>query len=306
MFPGQGSQYVKMLSELKDNEVVKGYCDTAQKILGYDILDLCLFGPEKDSEETSKCQPAMFLAGMAGIEKLRGIKPEAVENPGCVAGLSLGEYTALCAAGVFTFEQGLTLVKIRAEAMSEAAKSLGPGGQAMLSVAGLEEDVLEKICKEHTHGDELAVIANVLFPKGFACSGTKASIEKMQEACVKAGAMQAKVLKTSGAFHSPFMKPAQIKLEEAIKALLPDMKPPRCDVYVNYTGKRIKAGTSPDELVPLLANQLTNPVLWEPLIRNIIKDGMTEFYEIGPMKQLKAMMKRIDPKMWEKTVNIDV
>jgi len=306
MFPGQGSQYVKMLSELKDNAVVKGYCETAQKILGYDILELCLFGPEKDLEETSRAQPALFLAGMAGLEKLKGINPEAVENPGCVAGLSLGEYTALCAAGVFTFEQGLTLVKIRAEAMSEAAKSLGPGGQLMLSVAGLEEEKLQQICKEHTHGNEQACIANVLFPKGFACSGTKASIEKMQQACVDAGAMQAKVLKTSGAFHSSFMKPAQVKLEEAIKALLPDMKPPRCDVYVNYTGKRIKAGTSPDELAPLLANQLTNPVLWEPLIRNTIKDGMNEYYEIGPMKQLKAMMKRIDPKMWEKTSNIDV
>merc|ERR1740117_2782085 len=169
---------------------------------------------------------------MAGLEKLRNIKPEAVDNPGSVAGLSLGEYTALCVAGVFTFEQGLGLVKIRAEAMSEAAASCP---QAMLSVAGLEQDALEKICKDHTKGEELAVVANVLFPKGFACSGTKETINKMQQACVDAGAMQAKVLKTSGAFHSSFMQPAQDKLEEAIKALLPDMKPPRCDVYVNYT-----------------------------------------------------------------------
>jgi len=303
MFPGQGSQYVKMLSELKDNPVVKGYCETAHKVLGYNILDLCLVGPEKDLEETSRCQPAMFLAGMAGLEKLKGIKPEAVENPACVAGLSLGEYTALCAAGVFTFEQGLALVKIRAEAMSVAAKSCP---QAMLSVAGLDKDVLEKICKEHTKGDEMAVIANALFPKGFACSGTKAAIEEMQEACIKAGAMQAKVLKTSGAFHSSFMKPAQDKLEEAIRVLLPEMKPPRCDIYMNYTGKCIKAGTPPEEILPLLANQLTNPVLWEPSVKLMIQDGMNEFFEIGPMKQLKAMMKRIDPKAWEKTTNIDV
>merc|ERR1711966_360389 len=108
----------------------------------------------------------MFLAGMAGLEKLRAIKPDAVENPGCAAGLSLGEYTALCAAGVFTFEEGLQLVKIRAEAMAEAARSCP---QKMLSVAGLDRDTLDKICKEHTQGDELAVVANALFPKGFAC-----------------------------------------------------------------------------------------------------------------------------------------
>jgi len=113
MFPGQGSQYVKMLSELKDNAVVKGYCETAQKILGYDILELCMFGPEKDLEETSRAQPALFLAGMAGLEKLKGINPAVVETPGCVAGLSLGEYTALCAAGVWTTRNFTTKIFIR-------------------------------------------------------------------------------------------------------------------------------------------------------------------------------------------------
>jgi [acyl-carrier-protein] S-malonyltransferase len=303
MFPGQGSQYVKMLSELKDNPVVDGYCNKAKEILGYDILDLCLFGPEKDLEATAKCQPAMFLAGMAGVEKLRAMKPEAVETPGCVAGLSLGEYTALCVAGVFTFEQGLKLVDIRGKAMQQASEA---SPQLMLSVAGLERDALEKICKEHSVDGELAVVANVLFPKGFACSGTKDAINKMQDACVKEGALQAKVLKTSGAFHSAFMQSAQDELEAALNELLPEMQPPRCDIYMNYTGKRLKAGTPPSEIVPLLAKQLTNPVLWEPSVRTMIEEGMDTFYEIGPMKQLKAMMKRINPKMWEKTTNIDV
>jgi acyl transferase domain-containing protein len=148
MFPGQGSQYVKMLSELKDNPTVKMYCDKAKDILGMDILDLCLFGPEKDLEETKNCQPAMFLAGLAGMEKLKTIRPEAAENPGCVAGLSLGEYTALCVAGVFTFEQGLQLVKLRGRAMQQAAEA---PPQLMLSVAGLERDKLEKICQDQEH-----------------------------------------------------------------------------------------------------------------------------------------------------------
>jgi len=303
MFPGQGSQYVKMMTELKDDPVVADYCEIAKKVCGNDILDLCLNGPETELEKTANCQPALFLAGMAGIEKLKKMKPEAVENPGAVAGLSLGEYTALCAAGVFTFEQGMKLVKLRGAAMQEAASSCP---QAMLSVAGLERDALEKICKEHTSGDDMVVVANALFPKGFACSGSKATVERMQKACIDAGAMQAKVLKTSGAFHSAFMQPAQDKLEDALKELLPEMKPPRCDIYMNFTGKKIRAGTSPEDLLPLLAQQLTNPVLWEPSVKCMIDDGMDEFYEIGPMKQLKAMMKRINPKMWENTTNIDV
>eukprot|EP00913_Durusdinium_trenchii_P020052 g18846.t1 len=127
---------------------------------------VCLTGPEDKLEETSVCQPAMFLAGMAGLEKLRDSRPEAVERPGAVAGLSLGEYTALCAAGVFTFEQGMELVKIRGAAMAEAAQSRP---QAMLSVAGLEQQKLEEICREQAKGGEVCQIANILFPKGFSC-----------------------------------------------------------------------------------------------------------------------------------------
>merc|ERR1712232_966791 len=184
----------------------------------------------------------MFLAGMAGIEKLKQTRPEAVERPGCVAGLSLGEYTALCTAGVFTFEQGMQLVKIRGAAMAEAAAA---SAQAMLSVAGLEQSVLEKLCAEQATGGQVCQIANILFPKGFSCSGSKEAIEKLKEAAEKAGAMQAKLLKTSGAFHTPLMKPAQVKLQEMLDKILPKMKPPKCDIYMNVTGKKIKAGTSP-------------------------------------------------------------
>eukprot|EP00413_Alexandrium_margalefii_P023592 CAMPEP_0204573636 /NCGR_PEP_ID=MMETSP0661-20131031/40137_1 /ASSEMBLY_ACC=CAM_ASM_000606 /TAXON_ID=109239 /ORGANISM="Alexandrium margalefi, Strain AMGDE01CS-322" /LENGTH=478 /DNA_ID=CAMNT_0051582091 /DNA_START=62 /DNA_END=1498 /DNA_ORIENTATION=- len=303
LFPGQGSQYVKMMSGLKDNTAVKEMIAKAKSVLGYDVLDICLNGPEDKLEETSVCQPAMFLAGMAGLEKLKQTRPEVVERPGCVAGLSLGEYTALCAAGVFTFEEGMELVKVRGAAMAEAAKSKP---QAMLSVAGLEQQALEKLCSEQAKGDEVCQIANVLFPKGFSCAGTQGAINKLKDAAEKAGAMQAKLLKTSGGFHTSLMEPAKKKLEEALNKLAPKMKPPTCDIYMNTTGKKIKAGTSPSELGPLLAKQLCNPVLWEPSVRLMIKDGMTEFYEVGPMKQLKAMMKRIDPSMWNSTSNVEV
>jgi len=303
LFPGQGSQYVKMLDSLKDDVKVKEMIATARAVLGYDILEVCLNGPEEKLEETSVCQPAMFLAGMAGLEKLRKSRPEAVDRPGAVAGLSLGEYTALCAAGVFSFEEGMELVKVRGAAMAEAAKSRP---QAMLSVAGLDQSKLEELCKKQAVGGEVCQIANVLFPKGFSCAGTDGAIQKLKVAAEQAGAMQARMLKTSGGFHTDLMKPAQAKLEEALQRLLPKMKPPQCDVYMNFTGKKIKAGTPPSELVPLLAKQLCSAVLWEPAVRLMIKDGLTEFYEVGPMKQLKAMMKRIDQGAWGTTTNVDV
>jgi len=303
MFPGQGSQYVKMLEGIQDNVKVKEMIATARSVLGYDILEVCLNGPESKLEDTSVCQPAMFLAGMAGLEKLKEDKPEAVEHPGAVAGLSLGEYTALCAAGVFTFEEGMELVKVRGAAMAEAATSRP---QAMMSVAGLDQQTLEKICREQATDGEVCQIANVLFPKGFSCAGTEAAINKLKDAAEKAGALQAKMLKTSGGFHTDLMQPAQVKLEEALKRLMPNMKPPRCDIYMNVTGKKVKAGTPPAEFVPLLGKQLCSAVLWEPSVRLMIKDGLTEFYEVGPMKQLKAMMKRIDQSTWNNTFNVSV
>eukprot|EP00932_Pfiesteria_piscicida_P004118 SRR837773.14023.p1 GENE.SRR837773.14023~~SRR837773.14023.p1 ORF type:complete len:448 (-),score=70.69 SRR837773.14023:3-1211(-) len=303
LFPGQGSQYVKMLDGLKDNQEVQEMIAVARRVLGYDLLNLCLNGPEERLEETSVCQPAVFLGGMAGLVRLRELRPDAVERPGCMAGLSLGEYTALCAAGVFTFEEGMELVKVRGQAMAEAAASRP---QAMLSVAGLDQDTLEQLCAAQTRGDEVCQIANVLFPKGFACSGTKAAIEALREAATAAGAMQARMLKTSGAFHTRLMEPARARLEEALNRLLPRMKPPRCDIYLNVTGRRIRAGTAPSEIVPLLGKQLVSPVLWDPSVRTMIRDGMCEFYEVGPMKQLKAMMKRIDADMWSSTTNVEV
>merc|ERR1712217_47221 len=255
-------------------------------------------------ERTAVCQPAMFLAGAAGLEKLReDIREDAVERPGCVAGLSLGEYTALYAAGVFSFKEGMQLVQIRGRAMQEAAEAREG---SMPSVAGLEQKELEGLCAQCAKSGEVCQIANVLFPKGFSCAGTQQAIIKLRTLAENAGAMQAKILKTSGAFHTSLMAPASDKLGKALNDLLPNMKPPSCDVYMNRTGKKIKAGTHPSEFIKLLSEQLVNQVLWEPSVRLMIKDGMTEFYEVGPMKQLKAMMKRIDPQMWNSTINVEV
>merc|ERR1719188_4935 len=275
------------MSDLKDHPKVKEYVASANKILGYDLLKKCLEGPEDELEKTQFCQPAMFLASMAATVQLRETRPEAVERPGAVAGLSLGEYTALCVAGVFTFEEGLELVKLRGAAMSDAAKSRP---QAMLSVAGLDQSVLEDLCKQCAKGGEVCQIANVLFPKGFSCAGTQKGIDDLKVKAEGAGALQAKLLKTSGGFHTDLMKPAQQQLEVALKKLLPNMKPPTCDCYMNVTGAKLKAGTPPAEIYPLLAKQLCSPVLWEPTIRVMIKDGLKEFYEVGPMAPVEVML----------------
>jgi len=303
LFPGQGSQFVGMIKGLQDNPQVKELIATAEAVLGWDPLDVCVNGPEAKLEETSVCQPCMFLGGMAGLVSLRQTRPEAAERPGAVAGLSLGEYTALCAAGVFTFEQGMQLVKVRGQAMAEAASSTP---QAMLSIFGLDQEVLEKLCQEQAYGGEVCQVANHLFPRGFACAGTADAITRLKESTENAGAMQAKLLKTSGAFHTSLMKPAQEKLQEALEKLMPEMKPPTCDIYMNVTGKKVKAGTPPADFVPLLAKQLCSPVLWENSVRLMIDDGMTEFFEVGPMRQLKAIMKRIDMNMWTSTTNVEV
>jgi len=305
-FPGQGSQYVKMMENVKDMPKVKEMLEKAGPILGYDILDICLNGPESKLEETKYCQPAMFIGGLAGIEKLKEEKPEAVTRASVMAGLSLGEYTALCAAGVMTFEDGLKLVKLRGEAMQEAALI---GKQAMLSVAGLEKDKLQPLCvaaAQKEGGDAVCQIANCLFPGGFSVGGTEKAINFLKDSAEKAGALQAKVLKTAGAFHTPLMKPAQDKLAAALEETLPNMKPPQHTVWMNATAEPVRPGCDPADIVANLKTQLTNAVLWDTSVKEILKEGVNEFYEVGPMKQIKAMMKRIDVPAWKATKNIEV
>jgi len=307
---------VKMMTEAKDIPAVKDMLAKANTILGYDILELCLKGPESKLGETEFCQPAMFIGAMAAVEKLKKTKPECVERCQAVAGLSLGEYTALTVAGVFSFEDGLKLVKLRGEAMQAAATS---SAQAMLSVAGLEQSVLEDLCKKAIEAtseggffgvggnQKVCQIANFLFPKGFSVAGDLDTIQKLEEmAKGTQGCLQAKLLKTSGGFHTSLMQPAREKLEKALAEGRAKMQPPRCTIYMNATGEALPAGTNPDKIVTLLAEQLTTCVLWEPAVRNMIKDGVQDFYECGPMKQLKAMMKRIDQTSWERTTTCDV
>eukprot|EP00927_Polykrikos_kofoidii_P037011 TRINITY_DN31180_c0_g1_i1.p1 TRINITY_DN31180_c0_g1~~TRINITY_DN31180_c0_g1_i1.p1 ORF type:complete len:428 (-),score=71.76 TRINITY_DN31180_c0_g1_i1:57-1214(-) len=306
MFPGQGSQCVGMLKSTKDIPEVKAMLDQAKTFLGYDLLQLCLDGPEETLEDTRHCQLAVFVGGLAGVEKLRAERAEAVSRPQCMAGLSLGEYAALCAAGVFDFIDGLQLVQLRGEAMHEAA---AVGKQAMLSVVGVDRSDLDIFCATAAEAEgpgTICQVANVLFPLGFVVAGAEAAVLAVRTAADRAGALQTKLLKTSGAFHTPYMKLAQDRLHQALENLRPKMRPPRCTVYMNATAKPVEAGTDPGTIVHLLNQQLVSPVLWDTLMQRVIKDGVTEFFECGPQSQLKAMMKRINKKAFQKTRSINV
>lgn len=292
-----------MLKGVADLPAVQSMLSKAKDILGYDLYQICVDGPEDKLEATQYCQPCMYIGGLAAVEKLKKDKPGVVDSVQAVAGLSLGEYTALTVAGVMDLETGLNLVKLRAEAMQETAAS---PPQAMASVAGLDKEKLEVICKESAGAGETCQIANVLFPRGYSCAGHKAAVERLREKAEAAGALQAKMLKTSGAFHTDLMLPAKEKLLAALRDAQPRMSAPSCDIYMNVTGARIAAGTPPAEFVPLLASQLCSAVLWEPCISSMVGDGVKDFYECGPMKQLTAMMKRINQGVWKGMVSVEV
>jgi [acyl-carrier-protein] S-malonyltransferase len=261
MFPGQGSQYVKMLADVKTTPKVQEMMKKAQEILGEDLLDICLNGPETKLGETKYCQPAMFIASIAAVEKLRSTKPDRVDGCQALAGLSLGEYTALHVAGVFDFETGLRLVCLRGQAMDEAANS---SPQMMVSIAGLSAETVTELCNKcKSNPDDVCQIANVLFPNGFSCAGTSSAVTELQKlALATEGCLQSKLLKTSGGFHTPLMKPVQEKLVAALKDIEPKMNPPRCDVYMNFTGKKITPNTQPSEIISLLGEQLTQIHMW--------------------------------------------
>lgn len=307
LFPGQGSQYAGMMKTLKDLPAVKDMLRVAQDVLGYDILDIMLNGPEEKLSETRYCQPAMYIAGLAAAEQLKADDPMAVSDCKAMAGLSLGEYTALTLAGVFDFETGLKLVKERGEAMDfEATKPGGPK-QGMLSIAGLEEEKVQELCEEvtsATKGEQVCQIANHLFPKGFSISGHHEALLELETKANDAGALQAKILKTSGAFHTRMMQGAKDHLLTQLNAHKASMKSPRCLIYMNTTAETIGPQTTPDEIIAMLGKQLVSPVLWRQSMEAAIRDGCKEFYELGPSKQLRAMMKRIDPATMEKMTNV--
>jgi [acyl-carrier-protein] S-malonyltransferase len=298
-----------MMSKTKDLKAVQEMCTIAKRVMGYDVLDLCLNGPDEKLNDTLYQQPALFLATLAALAKLQKDKPEAVSNCSAVAGFSLGEWSALVAAGVVSFEDGMKLVKWRAEAMDKAAMAV-PGtlmtviGTIDRQGAGMFDKAKLQLCADlatKESGSE-CMIAIEMFNCGWTVGGTMRTIEMMESFCKKKGALKTTVQFTNGAFHTVLMDGARQGLYDALAKV--ELKPPKCSLFLNATGRAIRPGTDPNDFKDLLVDQLTHTVLWADELTNMIEDGVTQFYEVGPGKQLKAIMKRVDEKMWKQVDNV--
>jgi len=308
MFPGTGSQYVGMLKDCMDLPGVQALLKEANKILGYDVKDLVLNGPKTKLDEPKFCQPAMFIAGMAGIEIMKaGDKQEEVERVQAVAGLNSGEYTAICAAGILSFGDTLRLVRARGEAIQKAAALRS---QSTCSIAGLDRLMLDKCIKEAIASgvdkEPVCQIANLLFPGGFTVAGTKATIDQLCKIATKARALQARALPVGNGENTALMESAVKELSNAFDAAQAKMQPPRCSIYFNVTAKKVPAGSDPAGFSAMLKKQLTSEVLWDPTMKQMIMDGVKDFYEVGPLKQLKSMLKRIDRDAFKRTESVAV
>lgn len=269
------------------------------QVLGYDLMKLCNEGPKEDLDNTIYSQPALFVAGLAAVERVRAENPALVDSVAATAGLSLGEYTALVFSGAMSFEDGISVVKVRAESMAEAAKMGDPHG--MLSVVGLGDADLEEICKDvrSKMPDKVCQIANYLFPQGRVVSGHKVALEEVQRAATQKGALKAVPVAVSGAFHTSLMAPARDALVAALEKVT--FNDPIIPVYSNVTGTTFKDAQEIKELLP---RQLVEPVKWEPTLKAMISAGKTELHELGPGAQIKAMVKRLDNAVWKNFKNI--
>ncbi|MCM1377390.1 MAG: ACP S-malonyltransferase [Clostridium sp.] len=279
VFPGQGAQFVGMGKDLYDNNpVAHDLFEKANDILGFRITDLMFNGTEEDLRQTKVTQPAIFLHSVLLAKSLGDeFKPD------MVAGHSLGEFSALVAAGALSFEEGLKLVSKRAHAMQKACEAKP---STMAAVIALPDEKVEEIC---------ASVDGIVAPANYNCPGQlviSGEIESIDEACEKlkeAGAKRALKLKVGGAFHSPLMMPAQEELEEAIKAA--KFETPVCPVYQNVDGK---PHTDPEEIKANLIKQLTAPVRWTQDVEAMVADGADEFVELGPGNVLQGLVKKIN------------
>ena len=284
VFPGQGAQFVGMGKDLyESNKRAQLFFDKANEVLGYRITDIMFGGTDEELRQTKVTQPAVFLHSVITALCMDDFQPD------MVAGHSLGEFSALVAAGALTFEDGLKLVYARAMAMQKACEA---APSTMAAIIALPDETIEQVCAEISKEGNVVVPANYNSPGQVVISG---NVEAIQEACARlkeAGAKRALPLSVGGAFHSPLMEMARVELAKAIEAA--PVNKPICPVYQNVDAK---PHTDPKEIKENLLKQLTAPVRWTQSVQNMIADGMTEFVECGPGQVLTGLIGRIQKSM---------
>lgn len=284
LFPGQGAQYAGMGKHIYEtSSKARDVFEEAKDILGFDIARICFYGPNEELKNTKNCQPAIFVTSIATLRAFEESR-SSLSMPFAMAGLSLGEITALCAAGAIRFRDALSLVRARGIYMDEASCE-APG--TMLAIIGLSRDSVQRLChKTNTY------IANLNSPGQIVISGSHKDIEEAESAAKVAGARRTIRLDVGGAFHSPLMESAVKKFKVDIYKT--DILKPETMVISNVTAS---CESEPDVIKANLIAQLKSPTLWEDSIKNLIKEGVAKFIEFAPGRVLTGLMKRIEPKV---------
>ncbi|XP_006108068.1 malonyl-CoA-acyl carrier protein transacylase, mitochondrial isoform X1 [Myotis lucifugus] len=309
LFPGQGSQVVGMGRGLLRYPRVRELYAAARRVLGYDLLELSLRGPQEALDRTAHCQPAVFVASLAAVEKLQHLQPAVIESCVAAAGFSVGEFAALVFAGAMEFSEGLYAVKVRAEAMQEASEAVPSG---MLSVLGRPQTKFTFACleaREHckTLGieDPVCEVANYLFPDCRVISGHLEALQFLQKNSSKYHFRRTKMLPVSGAFHTRLMEPAVEPLAQVLKAI--DVKMPLVSVHANVSGSRYM---HPKHIQQLLVKQVVSPVKWEQTMHALYErkkgSDFPRTFEVGPGKQLGAILRSCNLQAWKSYSHVEV
>jgi [acyl-carrier-protein] S-malonyltransferase len=294
LFPGQGAQHVGMGRLIAEKfPAAKKLYEEADEILGFRLSRICFEGPPAELDRTAVSQPAIFVSSLAALEQLRADNPQSIDGCSMAAGLSLGEYTALVFAGALSFADGLRVVKRRGEAMQQASDMVASG---MVSVLLLDRDKVESI-RDRASSAGLIEIANYLCPGNLVLSGERKACDQAAELAAAEGA-KVVPLAVAGAFHTKLMKPADERLAEALAAV--SVARPRIPVISNVDAQ---AHDEPAAIRQNLVRQVVSPVRWEDSMRSMLAQGVSEFFEIGPGRVLRGLLKRIDRKVNCQTVN---
>jgi len=287
LFPGQGAQVVGMGKDIADAfETAADIFERANDVVGFDLRKICFEGPEDELNTTTMSQPAIYVTSAAILDVIKANKTSI--KPDVVAGLSLGEYTALYAAGLVSFEDGLKLVQKRGQAMQAAADN---SKGAMVCIIGLSEDKVKELCEEASQG-ELLTGVNFNCPEQIVVSGSLSACDRAEKLAEKYGAMKAVRLAVAGAFHSEYMNPAAKELALALQ---------QCKI-LNPSEIKVVANTNyqyyvdAEDIKTGLVKQLTCPILWQKCMEKLLSDGVEDYYEIGPGKVLTGLMRRINRK----------